>query len=91
MFRVSVVCEGIAQADWPAAVSDVKHEFASRPWHQVLDCRWEGVMLVLVADNDFDLDGEALADEFSDTVAACAPGTPAYRVSIQSVVVLNSA
>jgi hypothetical protein len=39
-------------------------------------------MLILVADNDYDRDGEALADEFSDTVAAYAPGTPApgYRV-----------
>ena len=91
MFRVSVSCEGIVQADWPDAVSDVKQEFASRRWHQIVECRWEGVRLILVADNDYDTDGEALADEFSDTVAAYAPGTPGYRVTIQSVTVVESA
>ena len=30
--------------------------------------------------------GEPLADEFSDTIAACAPGTPGYSVRILSVV-----
>ena len=90
MFRVSVSCEGIVRADWPDAVADVKQEFESRPWHQIVDCRWEGIALLLVADNDYDNDGEALADEFSDTVAAYAPGTPGYRVSIQSVTVVGS-
>jgi hypothetical protein len=36
-------------------------------------------------ENDYDDDGEALADEFSDTVAAYAPGTPGYRIRIVSV------
>jgi len=50
-------------------------------------------MLILVADNDYDRDGEALADEFSDTVAAYTPGTPApgYRVRILSVSVISAA
>ncbi len=58
-----------------------------------MDCHWDGVMLILVADNDYDRDGEALADEFSDTVAAYAPGTPApgYRVRILSVSVIGAA
>ena len=90
MFRVSVCCEGIAQPDWPDAVSDVKQEFVSRHWHQIVDCRWEGATLILVADNDYDHNGEALADEFSDTVAAYAPGTPGYRVKIQSVTIVES-
>jgi hypothetical protein len=72
--RVGVSCEGIVQPDWPDAVVNVKQEFESRPGHQVVDCRWEGDMLTLVADSDDDNDGEALADAFSDTVAAYAPG-----------------
>ena len=51
-----------------------------RPWQKIADCRWDGSMLVLVADNDYDDDGEVLADEFSDTIAGYArysevPGT----------------
>jgi len=39
---------------------------------------------MLVADNDYDDDGAALADEFSDIVAAYAPRTPGYRVRVLS-------
>lgn len=93
MFRVSVSCDGIAPTDWPNALDDVAQEFKARPWHKVIDCHWDGVMLILVADNDYDRDGEALADEFSDTVAAYAPGTPApgYLVRILSVSVIGAA
>jgi hypothetical protein len=93
MFRVTVSCEGILPTAWPDALADVAQEFKSRPWHKVVDCRWDGITLVLVADNDQDDGGEALADEFSDTVAAYAPGTPApgYRVQIVSVTVMGAA
>jgi hypothetical protein len=90
MFRVSVSCEGILPADWPGAIADVAEEFASRPWQKIADCRWDGSMLILVADNDYDDDGEALADEFSDAIAAYAPGTPMYEVRILSVAVIDA-
>jgi hypothetical protein len=90
MFRVSVSCEGIVPADWPDALGDVAEEFASRPWHKIVDCRWDGSTLILVADNDYDDGGEALADEFSDSIAAYAPGTPGYRVRIVSVAVIDA-
>jgi hypothetical protein len=90
MYRVGVSCEGIVRSDWPDSVADVKQEFESRPGHQVVDCRWEGDVLTLVADSDDDNDGEVLADAFSDTVAAYAPGTPGYRVRIRSVMVMGS-
>jgi hypothetical protein len=89
MYRVTVSCEGNAPIDWPDAPADVAAEFASRQWHQFVDCRWEGSTLFLVADNDYDDDGEALADEYSDTVAAYAPGTPGYRIRITSVSTLG--
>lgn len=85
MFRVTVNCEGIAPTDWPDALADVAEEFRSRPWYKIIDCHWDDNTLVLVADSDTDDDGEALADEFSDTIAACALGKPGYRVRIQSV------
>ena len=53
---------------------------------QIVSVAWSGTTLVVIADNDFDTDGEALADEFSDTVAAYVPGTPGYRVRILSAV-----
>ena len=48
-----------------------------------MDVRWIGLTLLLVATNDYDDDGEAIANEFSDTdtVAAYAPGMPGYRVA----------
>ena len=93
MFRVSVSCDGILPSAWPDALDDVAQEFKSRPWHKVIDCHWDGITLVLVADNDYDHDGEALAAEFSDTVAAYAPGTPVpgYRVRILSVSIIGAA
>jgi len=90
MFRVTVNCEGISQADWPDALADVAEEFKSRPWNKIRDCHWDGNALVLVADSDSDRDGEALAEELSDTVAAYAPGKLGYRVRILSVTMMGS-
>ena len=86
MFRVSVACEGIPPHAWPDALGDVESEFSRRTWHRIIHCGWEGGALILVVDNDHDRDGTALADEFSDTVAAYAPGTLGYRVRVLSVV-----
>lgn len=85
MFRITVSCDGIAPEDWPGAVSDVWEEFRSRQWHRIIDVRWSGRTLMLIAENDYDLDGESIADEFSDAIAAYAPGTPGYSVRIVSV------
>ena len=90
MFRVTVKCERIAEHAWPGALEDVRTEFLSRPWHSIVDVKWSGDVLLLIADNDYDSDGEALADEFSDTVAAYAPGTPGYRVDVVSVEVVGA-
>ena len=89
MFRVTVKCERIAQRAWPDALEDVRTEFRSRPWHSIVDVKWSGDLLLLVADNDYDSSGEALADEFSDTVSAYAPGTAGYQVDVVSVEVIG--
>jgi hypothetical protein len=85
VFRVSVACEGIPPDAWPDALVDVESEFSKRTWHHIVHCGWEGGALILVVDNDYDKDGAAVADEFSDAVAAYAPGTPGYRVRVLSV------
>ena len=91
MYRVTVKCERIPCASWPEALEDVRDEFKYRPWHAVQDVYWSHEALFLVAVNDYDQDGEALADEFSDTVAAYAPGTQGYRVSVISVELVDDA
>jgi len=40
---------------------------------------------MLEGHNDFDANGLALLDEFSDCIAACVPGTLGYEVSVVSV------
>jgi hypothetical protein len=86
VFRVSVACEGIPPHVWPDALVDVESEFSKRTWHHIVRCNWEAGALILVVENDYDKDGAAVADEFSDAVAAYAPGTPGYRVRVLSVV-----
>ena len=85
MFRIIVSCDGITPEKWPEAVSDVREEFASRHWHRIIDIRRSGQTLLLTVENDYDANGEWLADEFSDTIAAYAPGTPGYSVRVVSV------
>jgi hypothetical protein len=53
------------------AAIDITREFADhRPWHGNVICSWDGRRLMLQADNDFDSNGLALLDEFSDCIAA---------------------
>jgi hypothetical protein len=53
------------------APATITEEFTHRPWHQNVSCEWDGTQLVLQADNDFDSNGLALRDEFSDAISAC--------------------
>jgi hypothetical protein len=76
---------------WPDALADVAEEFTSRPWNKIFDCHWDGNTFVLVADSDIDQNGEALADEFSDTIAVYAPRKPGYRARILSVMMMGAA
>jgi hypothetical protein len=53
--------------------------------HRVVDVSWSEQALVLVVENDYDSDGEALGDEFSDTVAAYASGPVGFSIRILAV------
>jgi hypothetical protein len=87
MFRITLICDGIPSDLGAQAASDVAEEFTHRPWHTHVRCTWGNGILTLVAENDFDHNGEALADEFSDAVAACIKG--GYRIRNESVVQLT--
>jgi hypothetical protein len=69
------------------AATDITDEFIRRPWHQNAECLWDGERLTLRADNNFDSNGEALASEFSDAIAACI--AQGFDGSIAKVSVVN--
>jgi len=69
-FHVVLECEGIPQTAGSQAAIDITNEFKERPWHQNVVCTWDGLILRLEADNDYDENGLALRDEFSDAITA---------------------
>lgn len=86
MFRVTVACRGLSEAEGIVAVDDVLDEFTHRPWHQQVACTWRGGTLTLNATNDYDESGLALLDEFWDAVAACVSPAGSIRFEVTSVV-----
>ncbi len=71
MFRIILACEGVADSEGREAAADITNEFAEhRQWHKNVKCAWKGNELILEAENDFDEDGLALQDEFSDCISA---------------------
>ena len=71
MYRAILSCNGVPATAGAAAAADITREFAEhRPWHKNVQCTWDGSRLVLSAENDYDPDGAALADEFSDCISA---------------------
>lgn len=85
MYRISLVCHGVPPDHGDAAATDIAEEFTYRPWHEAVKCSWDGKFLLLEAENDYDFNGLALLDEFSDAIAACI--APAFdgRIEILSV------
>jgi hypothetical protein len=71
MYRIILVCKGVPAHTGVAAARDITEEFTHRPWHKDVSCLWDGSELILQADNDFDSNGLALLDEFSDAISAC--------------------
>jgi hypothetical protein len=71
MYRIVLACKGITASAGATGAQDITEEFRHRPWHQNVTCDWDGSQLVLKADNDFDSEGLALRDEFSDAISAC--------------------
>jgi len=87
MFRIVLTCSGVPKDVGAQAAVDIAEEFTHRPWQQNVECRWDGELLTLQAENDVDSDGEALSDEFSDAISACI--APTFDGSIAKVSVVK--
>ena len=74
MYRIVLACKGVHANVGAVAARDITEEFTHRPWHQNVRCEWDGTRLMLLAENDFDSDGLALLDEFSDAISASIAG-----------------
>ena len=70
MYRVALSCAGLTEGEGSGAPKDILDEFAQRPWHTKVGCTFDGTLLRLTAENDFDATGEALLDEFGDAIHA---------------------
>jgi len=90
MYKITLSCTGIPEAVGVEAASEVTEEFSHRPWHRSVRCSWDGARLLLLAENDYDVDGLALSDEFSDAIAACVVGDFGYSINIESVSVIET-
>ena len=70
MYRMILACKGVPADVGAVAARDITEEFTHRPWHHNVRCEWDGSRLILQAENDFDSNGLALLDEFSDAISA---------------------
>jgi len=73
MFRIVLSCEGIPMHAGPQAARDIANEFINhRTWHKNVTCTWDerSRSLILQAESEFDNNGLALRDEFSDAITA---------------------
>jgi hypothetical protein len=71
MYKIILACYGVPASTGKIGAQDITEEFTHRPWHQNVICEWDGSRILLQAENDFDNDGLATLDEFSDAVCAC--------------------
>jgi hypothetical protein len=69
-YRIVLSCDGVPVDAGQQSASDVTEEFTHRPWYENVTWTWNGVALLLSAESDFDDQGLALMDEFSDSIAA---------------------
>ncbi len=82
--RLLLVCTGLPTSLGAQAALDITEEFTHRPWHRNAICRWDGHVLILQAENEFDPNGIALRDEFSDAISAHIAGGFAGDIRVQS-------
>ena len=86
-YQITLVCTGVPSHVGPVLATDVAEEFSHRSWHQNVSCKWDGTVLILQAENDWDADAKALTDEFSDAISANADVVEG-NIEIRSITVL---
>ncbi|MES2366628.1 MAG: hypothetical protein V4563_12165 [Pseudomonadota bacterium] len=85
MYRITVICTGLTEAEGNGSVSDILEEFTHRPWHTNTVCEWKEGVLRFSATNDFDKNGLALLDEYSDAIHACIRYSGSIHIDVESV------
>jgi hypothetical protein len=71
VYKIIIECIGVPPSAGSQAATDITNEFyLHRPWHQNVNCTWNGTILQIEAENEFDHEGLALLDEFSDSIDA---------------------
>jgi len=90
MYRIVLTCKGVPTHAGAVGARDISNEFTHRPQHQNVTCVWDGSQLILQAENDFDSNGLALIDEFSDAISACIEGGFDGNIEILSIEEVNS-
>jgi hypothetical protein len=73
--RVVLQCHGVPSGLGEKGAEDITANFSKRSWHRNAVCSWDGATLTLSVENDFDRQGRATMDEFSDEISACIPGS----------------
>ena len=71
MFTIKLICRGIPIDLGPRVATNITEEFRYCSWYENAICLWRGGALQLEATSDFDSDGRALAEEFSEAISAC--------------------
>jgi hypothetical protein len=70
-YRAILRCDGVLSASGVDGAKRITENFAKRTWHKNATCSWDENQLTLSVENDFDQDGRAVMDEFSDEISAC--------------------
>jgi hypothetical protein len=84
-YRVVLQLDGLSSGAGEEAAKDITANFTRRDWHRNAICRWDGEFLTLTVENDFDRDGLATMDEFSDEICACVSGGFGGDIRVVSV------
>ena len=88
-YRIALVCNGVSESVGPGAARDITEEFRTHyPHEKNVLCTYARGKLMLVAENDYDPDGSALMDEFSDNITAYIAEPFDGEISVLSVDVL---
>lgn len=88
MYRIVLACSGIPSNEGLAGAEGIQEEFKHRSWHKNVKCEWNGAQLILQADNNYDSNGQALVDEFSDAISGCIPNAGDGDIEVVSVTTL---
>jgi hypothetical protein len=89
-YEVTLRCCGPNLENAATVVRDILDGFKERPWHENVRLEWTGECLVLRVENDFDDDGNALQDEFSDELSGATAADWQGNLQIVAVRILRA-